>query len=250
MRAAACLRVSPIKDYPAKSFMKLSRPIPLVVAAMLGLFFIQSTFAVQITPGFTFSVASAGSSPSTGNHFHSNTGGAFGNPAGKAEVGSFSSETVRGLSEYDLAGLATGPAFVTFNVFNDGGLFSGTNDFPFDGIINVFSYQGNNTEDIADYQASPATFVGSFATAGLSVGNTVSLDITSQYNAALAAPWNSLGIRLERAGGAPTGTGAWTFDMFRLTSSDESTSSVPDGGATLMLFGLAMAGLTTFRLRP
>ena len=44
------------------------------------------TKAVTITEGFTFTVASS-SNPSIGTHFHSSTGGDFGNPAGKAEGG-------------------------------------------------------------------------------------------------------------------------------------------------------------------
>jgi hypothetical protein len=39
--------------------------------------------AVTITNGFTYSVASSGDQ-TVGTHYHSNTGGAFGNPAGKA----------------------------------------------------------------------------------------------------------------------------------------------------------------------
>lgn len=106
--------------------------------------------AITITDGFTFTVAS-GADTSFGTHFHSNTGGSFGNPSGKAEIGRFANEEARGLSEYDLAGLGNAPsAFATFNVFNDGGLFAGTNDFPFDGTIVVESYSGNNTEDLTD----------------------------------------------------------------------------------------------------
>jgi hypothetical protein len=73
-----------------------------------------------------------------GTHYHSNTGGSFGNPAGKAEVGRFLSEAVRGLSEYNLTGLGTVlDAFVSFKVFKAGGLFNGTNDFPFNGPIQI-----------------------------------------------------------------------------------------------------------------
>ena len=56
--------------------------------------------AATITEGFTFSVADKYIGPAgVGTHFHSSTGGEFGNPAGKAEVGSFFEEEVRGLSE-------------------------------------------------------------------------------------------------------------------------------------------------------
>jgi len=193
--------------------------------------------AATITQGFTFAVASNSGAPATGTHFHSNTGGSFGNPAGKAEVGNFggsNGEEVRGLSEYNLTGLTTGPAFVTFNVFKLGGLFPGTNDFPFTGNINVVAYQGNNTEDISDYQAASLGTVGTFNTSGLLVGSILSFDITSIYNGRINAASNSLGIRLQLAPGTITGGGALTFDTFRLTSTNDSTVSTPEPASLSM----------------
>ncbi len=201
-----------------------------VVLACLG-----QVSAALVTPGFTFAVAS-GSNHSTGTHYHSNTGGVYGNPAGKAEVGSYSSEEVRGLSEYNLTGLVSGPAFVTFGVFKAGGLFTGTNDFPFVGNINVVAYQGNNLEDISDYQAPSVGGVGTFSTVGLIVGNTISMDISAIFNSAIGLGWSSLGIRLQDAVNPPTGGGAWTFDSFRLTSTNESTN-IPEP-ASLVVWSL------------
>ena len=199
--------------------------------------------AATITNGFTYSVAS-GSNQTFGNHFHSNTGGSFGNPAGKAEVGDFSIEEVRGLSEYNLTSLSSASsAFVTFNVFKAGGLFAGVNDFPFTGNINVVSYQGNNLEDIADYQAPSTGNVGTFSTAGLAVGNTLSFDITSIFNAAIASADSSLGIRLQIANGTDPKGGAWTFDTFRLTSDNQSTRPVPTPNSTLGLLAVGIFGV-------
>lgn len=204
--------------------------------------------AATITDGFTFAVASSSGDTSVGTHFHSNTGGAFGNPAGKAEVGRYGSEGVRGLSEYNLTGLSTASsAFVTFNVFKAGGLFAGTNDFPFTGTIKVDGYAGNNTEDISDYEAASIGAVGSFGTAGLVVGGVLSFDITSLFNAALANGDISLGIRL--IADPLNDRGAWTFDTFRLTT-DNQTSVVPvPAGLPLMLTGLVALGLRSFRRR-
>lgn len=209
--------------------------------------------AQTITNGFTYAVASAGGACGTGTHFHSSTGGVYGNPAGKAEVGNYSSECVRGLSEYNLTGLTSSPAaYVTFNVYNAAGLFAGTNSFPFSGIVNIVAYQGNNAEDISDYQAATIGTVGSFNTAGLTAGNILSFDISSIFNSAIAAGYSSLGIRLQRAGESSTNSGAYTFDTFRLTSNNQSTvnTTAPEPNTYVLLAaGLAGAGFVTSRRR-
>lgn len=209
--------------------------------------------AQTITEGFTFSVATDGGACTAGSHFHSNSGGVFGNPAGRAEVGNFSTECVRGLSEYDLGGLETSSsAFVTFMVADDGGLFVGTNDFPFSGTINVVAYAGNNAEDIGDYEAASTGTVGSFSTTGLMVGSVLSFDITGIFNAAILGGGNSLGIRLERAGESQSNSGAWTFSTFKLTNDDQSTVGVvPEPGTVVLLAtGLvAVAGVGGLRRR-
>jgi hypothetical protein len=197
------------------------RPSCYAAAAVIGLAFSGSAWAATITPGFTFSVATD-SGGSTGTHYHSNTGGAFGNPAGKAEVGDFAGEDVAGLSEYNLSGLSsTSSAFVTFDVFSLSGLFG---QGPYQGNITVYAYQGNNLENLSDYQAPSVGTVGTFSTVGLTADSTLSLDITSIFNTAIAGGWSSLGIRLLDM--ASTGN-AITFDNFRLTSTSESTTVVP-----------------------
>lgn len=206
--------------------------------------------AQTITNGFTFTVASAGGSCGSGTHYHSNTGGSFGNPAGKAEVGNYSSECVRGLSEYNLASLSTASsAFVTFNVYKLGGLFNGVNDFPFSGMIDVLAYDGNNTEDIADYQAASLGTVGSFSTSGLGLGDVLSFDITSLFNSAVTASKSSFGIRLQRAGESSTGSGAETFDSFRLTSDNQSTVTPEPSTYALLAAGLSALVLLQRRRR-
>lgn len=205
--------------------------------------------AQTITNGFTFAVSTDFDRCTVGTHYHSNTGGAYGNPAGKAEVGNYQSECVRGLSEYNLAGLATATnAYVTFDVFKLGGLFIGFNDVPFNGTIHVVSYVGNNVEDLSDWGAPSSGNVGSFSTVGLAVNQVISLDITSIFNNAILGGQSSLGIRLERVGESPTNAGAVTFENFHLTSDDQSTITSPEP-ATWCLTAAGLAGMVFARRR-
>ncbi len=219
-----------------------------VVARAAAIFMLVAAGAnaAPITDGFTFAVASLGGSQGSGDHFHSSTGGAFGNPAGIAEVGNFGTEEVRGLSEYNLAGLSAAiAAYVTFDTVGFG-LFPGTNDFPFDGVIDIVAYQGNNAEDVSDYQAPAVASIGSFNTTGLTAGTVFSFDILSVFNNAVSNSWSSLGIRLSTEDTSDFG-GAWSFNDFRLTTTNESTA-VPEPGL-LLLLSTGLLGLALSRRR-
>ncbi|ALF54888.1 hypothetical protein ACX27_21970 [Nostoc piscinale CENA21] len=178
--------------------------------------------AATVTPGLAFSVSSGPDPNGYGVYFSSSTNNPFGNPLGKNEVGNYYNEDIRGLSEYNLAGLSTTSlATVSFNVFQAGGLFSGQNDFPFTGNIKVLSYIGNNAENLYDYQAPSIGTVRTFSTANLAVGDTLSFDVTSIFNNAISNGFSSLGFRLQVDDGTNPDGGALTFDNFRLTTVPE-----------------------------
>jgi hypothetical protein len=215
----------------------LARSVFVVVALLLPG---SAIGAAVITPGFTFTVSDGLIGPSgQGTHFHSSTGGDFGNPAGLAEVGGlFGQEEPRGLSEYDLAGLVSGgPAFVTFDVFSIFGLF-GQSTGVFD--IDIFAYLGNNAEDLSDYQAPATAFIGTFSTSGLSTGEGLSFDVAAVLDAAILDGDPSFGIRLQQSVHNTFGP-AYTFNNFRLT-----TEPIPEPG-TLLLLTSGMIGVALRR---
>lgn len=192
--------------------------------------------ASSVTPGYTCSVASQGGLPLVGTHFHSDHAGAFGNPPDKAEVGSLQSqggdEECRGLSEFNLTGLAPGTATLNFYVYQTGGLFPGMsgNPSPFSGNIAVVGYTGNNADDVADYHVAPLASLGTFPTAGLTAGTLISFNATSFYNSQLSGGSPALGIRLQTTPSTVTGGGAFTFDNFTLT-----VTSIPEPTALTLL---------------
>lgn len=199
-----------------------------VALVVLATFSLASPFQVQAattTSGLAFSVSSGPDPNGYGIYFSSSTSNPFRNPADKNEVGNYYNEDIRGLSEYNLTGLApTTSASIGFNVFQAGGLFSGQNDFPFTGNIRVLSYIGNNAENLYDYQAPSIETVGTFNTANLVVGDSLNFDVTSIFNRAISNGFSSLGVRLQVDDGTNPEGGAWTFDNFRLTTVPEPTS--------------------------
>lgn len=204
-----------------------------------------------VTGGLTFTVANDGPG-SAGSHFHSSTQTGDG---GFAEVGRgfFDDgnggevrEEIRGLSEFDLNGLTTASqAILQFEVLFPGGLFADNAD-PFDGIIALLAYEGDNFESIGDFQITPTFAISDFAINPIDFegGETISLDITALYNSFIANGISALGIRLENAPLVDASL-AWTFGNFLLTTETAPPPPPPPGEvpepATIGLLGLGVA---------
>jgi hypothetical protein len=153
----------------------------------------------------------------TGTHFHSDDGLAFGNPPDEAEVGDFAdNEEVRGMGEFDLTGQSSASVVtLTFRVGLLGGLF-GQSPSTFD--VEVVTYDGNDVEDIGDFEAPATSTVGMFSTAGLMVGDVLTFDVTAAFNAAVGGGIPALGVRIQAT--TDPGTGAVTFEDFELSIPD------------------------------
>ncbi len=193
---------------------------PLALAAFLAA--PALTHAATVS-GLTFAAASPGGNQSLASHFHSESG--------LAEVGNLEDipgfEEIRALSEVDLSGLAAASsATLRFDLFDDAGLFD-ENDFAYLGPIDILACGADNAAELAYFGAVATGTGGSFSTAGLSVGETLSFDVTALYNAAIGAGDSALGIRLQIAG--TDNGGAYTFDAFDLGTGDATGSTDPGG---------------------
>lgn len=159
-----------------------------------------------------------------GDHFHSDDSGIFGNPPDLAETGGFSAmgdlEEVRGLAEFDLSGQGTlSSAELSFTVLQLGGLF-GQEPGTFD--VEVSTFDGNNTEDVADFSAPSTENLGSFSTAGLQVDDLLTFDITDAYNSAVSRDIPALGVRLQAS--TDPGIAAFVFGEFELAPAGVPTT--------------------------
>lgn len=209
--------------------------------------------AIALLTGNEFSVASAspgGWPDPVGDHFHSDDSDTYGTGTDWIEVGECcadgNDEEARGMVEFNIVGaFVAQSAMVEVQVAQLGGLFgqSGPGSFT----IDVYAYEGNNTEQIVDYSAE-ATYLTSFESAGLLVSQVLQFDVTDVFNAAVGDSDPSLGIRFQPA--SEPGEQAVVFGNATLTFSTDpplppvESTPVPSSSVTgLLLLLLATLGI-------
>ena len=246
--------------------MKISRLIASFALIIGGCLFAQSHAGAVTINGLGFTTAQdTNPAPSNdGTHFHSDSGGSFGNPAGLLEVGTYfvnplHIEEIRGHGEFNLASIPAGAATLSFDVFGLGGLFSQAN---FVGDIEILMYEANDAEDLTDYSVATVGSLATFNTGGLAVGDTLNFNVTTAVNDAKGNGYVSLGFRFQAlnlglstsnvtVGGvtthiiSPLSGAAITFEKMRILVED---GPIPEPEAWLLVL-IWLAGLGYIRLR-
>lgn len=218
-----------------KSLQKAMPVLPAVVALACG----SAGSASTVVNGLTFSVSGMTIGP-----YAVGTGILGSGSGGAATVQSMSpfpySESVKGMSEFSLAGLiATRSGLLEFSAMRAGGLGGQPG---FNGDIRLVAYRGNNAADLGDFGAASVATLATFNTQGLVAGARLRYDITDAVNNAVAWGWSSFGVRLERVE-APGDNRAWTFDGFTMKTDAVIAAPLP---ATALL---AVGGIAALPLR-
>jgi hypothetical protein len=195
------------------------RRLPVAVLALS----LVSTpgWAATILPVVTRTIASPAAwpaPPGTADHNHGTM----------VNAGEMGVEDERGIVEFDLSAHGTQAAvLLEFDnaAFQTCCLPTGVSGGSY--TVGVYAYAGDNAWSVSDFDAL-GTLVGSFSTAGLTVGTPFSFDVTAAFNANAGG---SLGIRLQ-ALTEPAQT-SYTFNNFTLDTDPPAT--VPEPGTMLVL---------------
>ncbi|MDB5847460.1 MAG: hypothetical protein JWP29_1212 [Rhodoferax sp.] len=126
-----------------------------------------------------------------GNHFHVNVGDGV-------AVNYFDNERGKGFAEFDLAGVTAGKAVLSFKVSSFSDIYTNLPHayfFP----VSIFAYVGDNLIEFSDYLTPTLGTVGSFATVGLEIGDSLSFDVTDFLAEVLGTGATSLGFLFQSA---------------------------------------------------
>ncbi len=204
----------------------------LLALGLASVFAASSAGAAVVPLVAAAGINNSGGNGGTGTHYHTAVGTVAGVDYSFGEEG-------RGVAEFNLAGLGpVSSASISFTVT------SFLDDFGTSGHfvdpISLFSYVGNNAIAFSDFQSTTTGLIGTFSTAGLSVGSILTFDVSAELIAALAAGDASFGLLFDPTTRTTEGT-AIRFGSITLNAT--TGAAVPEPESLALLFAGAGAAL-------
>ena len=155
--------------------------------------------------------------------------GALGRSTVHAEAGDVHDVDRRGFAQFDLGGLAAAPSVALLFTRQSG---VGASDFE----LELDTYLGWASFSRNIYSAPSTGAVAGFFRDGAADGESLQFDLTSAFNAAVAAGDLLLGVRIRKSAEATQGLHSVTYVDFELQIAPEPS--------TALLLGLGLAGLS------
>lgn len=159
-----------------------------------------------------------------------------------AAVGRWFGEEVRGIFEFDISTLmGSSSASLTFGLADRGSLIYGSGGSNYVGDFNVIAFEGNGDANDSDFSAL-GTIVGTASALGLSVGESLTFDVTGALSGITG---DYIGFLLDPLSDSTSVNTEVVFTSFILETVE---GAVPEA-STLAIFSLGLAGLVAMRRR-